>query len=336
MKIVVLAGGESAEREVSLESGQAVAAGLKALGHQAILIDLGNDRRRLEMFARGQLAIDSAGQLLVPASDTVDTDTTGRLDDYTCVFIALHGGIGENGILQALLDLTGMKYTGSGVTASALAMDKYRSKLLFESVGIPTPELIFFGDVDQAAAFGESRAAEEIQYPVVVKPNQQGSTIGLTIVGEYSALNDAIRQAAKYDKGILIERFISGRELTVAILGGEALPVVEIVPKSGFYDYQAKYTAGESEYVCPAELGGAVADKIKDYALSAYQVLDCCGYARVDFRMNEVGELFCLELNTLPGMTSTSLVPKAAQAAGINFEKLLERIIELAIGDERR
>lgn len=251
-----------------------------------------------------------------------------------CVFIALHGGSGEDGTLQALLDLSGVAYTGSGVLASALAMDKYRAKLLFSAVGIPTPRTIFYGSEGGALEYCRDSECEDLQYPVVVKPNAEGSTFGLTLASDYNALIEGVRVAGECDRNILIEDYIPGRELTVAILGGEPLPVIEIVPKSGLYDYRAKYTVGESEYVCPAVLDAYVEAEVKEYAGLAYEVLGCSSYARVDFRLNPQNELFCLEVNTLPGMTATSLVPKAARAAGMSFEQLLERLIQLALRKE--
>jgi D-alanine-D-alanine ligase len=270
-----------------------------------------------------------------PATRQPRTDevAVGNLSQPDCVFIALHGGSGEDGTLQAILDLAHVSYTGSGMFASAVAMDKYRSKIIFEGVGIPTPKLRFFGTAAEAREFVATAAAVQGP-PLVVKPNAQGSTVGLSIVREHSELSAAVQLAADYDGHILIEDYIAGRELTVAVLGDQALPVVEIIPRSGFYDYRAKYTAGESTYVCPAELEPDVTTRIKDYALLAFKTLGCFGYARVDFRLDQEHRLFCLELNTLPGMTSTSLVPKAARAAGMTFAQLLQRIVRLALDKE--
>jgi D-alanine-D-alanine ligase len=334
MNILVLAGGDSAEREVSLSSGAEVRQALGVLGHKVRMLDAGSGQKRLEMLATGQLVSDGdeSGTLhaSVPAGDGHHIERD-QLRHYDCVFIALHGGAGENGTLQAVLDLAGVRYTGSGMFASAVAMDKYRSKIIFEAIGIPTPKLRFFGSNSSAQSFAIGDEAAALTYPVVVKPNAQGSTIGLSIVPEFKNLASAIELAAEYDKEIVIEDYVAGRELTVAILGDEAFPVVEIVPKSGFYDYRAKYTSGECNYICPAPIDGEVAENAREYALRAFRTLGCSGYARIDFRMNQENELFCLELNTLPGMTSTSLVPKAAKAAGLDFGQLLERIIELAV-----
>jgi D-alanine-D-alanine ligase len=335
VKVLVLAGGKSSEREVSLNSGKAVAAGLQSLGYQVKMIDTGNGRELLataiaRAISNGQTASVSTA-LTAPSEHMPVAFVRSDFGEFDCVFIALHGGIGENGTLQALLDLSGICYTGSGVMASALAMDKYRAKLLFDSVGVPTPRTVFYGDEASAIRFCSEAEPDQIQYPIIVKPNAEGSTVGLTLAKDHNALLAGIKEAAACDVNILIEEFIPGRELTVAILGNEVLPAVEIVPKSGLYDYQAKYTVGASEYICPAQLDEQVETDIKEFAQLVYEVLGCAGYARVDFRLNPQNELYCLEVNTLPGMTATSLVPKAAKAAGISFEQLLERIVKLAL-----
>lgn len=330
MKILVLAGGESKEREVSLNTGKAIAAALKSIGHDVAMIDTRD----------GHDLLGSAGAPAIDSPATVDAVTrrsqTGlvlpsSIRDSDCVFIALHGGLGENGTLQAMFDLAKVVYTGSGVLASALAMDKQRTKLILDSVGVPSPRTVCFGDEASIFKYLGSEAADDLEYPLVVKPNCEGSTVGLSIVKNYDQLLHGIRTAAEFDRAILVEEFIPGRELTVAVLGEEALPVVEIVPKSGFYDYHSKYTSGASDYYCPAEISPRVEADAKEFALTAFQVLGCSGYARVDFRLNPDNELFCLEVNTLPGMTATSLVPKAAKAAGMTFEQLLSKIIELSL-----
>lgn len=332
MKILVLAGGTSHEREVSLNSGKAVTEALQSLGHQVRMIDTGDGQELLTIATTKAIATsETSGSNVtrVPVNTTVAC-LSSDYRDSDCVFIALHGGVGENGTLQALLDLAGVVYTGSGVMASALAMDKYRAKLLFEAVGVPTPRTVFFGDEKAALKFCEEVEPDQIQFPIIVKPNAEGSTVGLTLAKNDAELRKGIKEAAACDPQILIEEFIPGRELTVAILGDQVLPVVEIVPKSGLYDYHAKYTVGASEYICPATLNTNVEIEIREFAQLAFEILGCSGYARVDFRLNPQNELFCLEVNTLPGMTATSLVPKAAKAAGISFEQLLERIISLA------
>jgi D-alanine-D-alanine ligase len=335
---MVLIGGDSAEREVSLDTGREVAIALQKTGHEITLVDSGGSRQGLDLFVEGHI-VDYLlePEKILPADRVEPRALEGKapagMSDFDCVFIALHGGSGENGTLQALLDLAGVRYTGSDLSASALAMDKYRSKLLFQALGIPVPRLLFFGSSHDTLALVESEDSLGLTYPLVVKPNQQGSTIGLTIVHEPEALTAAVKLAAEYDDYILIEEYIPGREITAAVLGDEALPLVEILPKSGFYDYKAKYASGESQYVCPAEVPELVEADAKRFALQAYHGIGCCGYARVDFRLSPDDKLYCLELNTLPGMTATSLVPKAAKAAGMSFEQLLQKIVDLAVSD---
>ena len=335
MRVLVLTGGKSREREVSLNSGRAIAEGLQSLGHQVKMIDTGNGTELLATATAGAISDRQSSTVslapIAPSEHMPIAFVPSGFCEFDCVFIALHGGIGENGTLQALLDLAGICYTGSGVMASALAMDKYRAKLLFDSVGVPTPRTVFFGDEASAVKFCGEIEPDQLQYPIVVKPNAEGSTVGLTLAKDHDALLAGIKEAAACDVNVLIEEYIPGRELTVAILGSEVLPVVEIVPKSGLYDYQAKYTVGASEYLCPAQLDKQVEVDIREFAQLAYEILGCAGYARVDFRLNPQNELFCLEVNTLPGMTATSLVPKAAKAARISFEGLLERIVKLAL-----
>lgn len=341
MKVLVLAGGKSREREVSLNTGAAIAQALQRLGHLVKMIDTGDGRVMIEGSKVGlltespQLAQDeTTGDVkAVAVSGQFSSD---ELTKFDCVFLALHGGIGENGTLQAFLELLNVPYTGSGVEASALAMDKYRAKLLFEAVGVPTPRTIFFGDADRALDFCNGSDFAETNYPIIVKPNAEGSTVGLTLTRDHESLLRGIKLAGEHDKHVLIEEYIPGRELTVAVLGAEALPVIEIVPKSGFYDYASKYTSGASDYICPAVIEAEVERLAKEYARTAFDVLGCYGYARVDFRLSPQNELFCLEVNTLPGMTATSLVPKAARAAGISFEELANRLVEFALSRSRQ
>lgn len=328
MKILVLAGGESHEREVSLNSGKAVATALQSAGHEVKIIDTLNGR---DLLGSASLAELPQGKSAPAKSERFELALPASIHDCDVIFIALHGGLGENGTLQALFDLARVSYTGSGVLASALAMDKQRAKLMMDSVGVPTPQTVFFGGEADAFRFCGSEEFTDAVYPIVVKPNCEGSTVGITIAQRYEELLAGIRLALNYDDFVLLEEYIPGRELTVAILGHEALPVVEIVPKEGFYDYAHKYTSGASEYICPAHLEPQVEADAREYALTAFQVLGCQGYARADFRLSPDNRLYCLEMNTLPGMTSTSLVPKAAKAAGLTFEQLLNRIIELAL-----
>ena len=248
----------------------------------------------------------------------------GANRDTEVVFIGLHGGQGEDGTLQALLDLTGVPYTGSGHLASALAMDKDLSKRLFREAGVRTPEWLMApaGDEDIIATLG---------LPVIVKPSKQGSTVGLTLVKERAGLQAAIAEARHYDDEVMIEQFIAGREITVGILGDEALPVGEIIPRHEIYDYECKYTPGMAREEFPAKLSASETKAAQELALLAFRALKLSGCARIDFRMTADGTFYCLEANTLPGMTQLSLIPQAAEAAGLTFPELCERIVRLAL-----
>jgi D-alanine-D-alanine ligase len=268
----------------------------------------------------------------LPASVSAEATSASVLRDAEVVFIALHGGAGEDGTIQALLDLAGRPYTGSGVLASALAMDKAMAKRIFEHEGIPTPRWQLVRRTDRnpvidAAALGG--------WPIVVKPNREGSTVGLTIVSREDDLPEALDLSFEYGDETLIEEFVPGRELTVAVMGEEALPIVEIRPLGGHYDYESKYTAGKSEYFCPADLPEPLAAQIRDYGLRAARALGCRGVSRTDFRLTPAGEVSCLEVNTIPGMTPTSLVPMAAKARGMSYDQLVERMLALALDDWR-
>jgi D-alanine-D-alanine ligase len=255
-----------------------------------------------------------------------------ELDDLQwadVVFIALHGGVGEDGTLQALLELAGLRYTGSGVLASALAMDKDLSKRLFLEADVPTAGWVM-------APVSAERAVSQLGLPLIVKPSKQGSTVGLSIVREAAAFDAAVREAARHDDEVMVEKFISGREFTVAVLGDLALPVGEIKPKHEIYDYECKYTPGMATEEFPADLPPELAARMQQHALDAFTALKLRGCARIDFRLGEDGVAYCLEANTLPGMTDLSLVPQAAQAGGITFPELCERIAVLAAPDSDR
>ena len=244
--------------------------------------------------------------------------------DADVVFLALHGGEGEDGTIQALLEMVRVPYTGSGPLASALAMDKDLSKTLFRAAGVPTADWIM-------APASTVQVAATLGFPVVVKPSKQGSTVGLAVVKHASALADAVDEAFQYDDEVMIERFVPGRELTVAVLGDVALPVGEIIPKHEIYDYECKYTKGMATEVFPAELTAEQTLEVQAHALAAFRALKLRGCARIDFRLTPDGKFSCLEANTLPGMTGTSLVPQAAEAHGLSFAELCERIVELAV-----
>ena len=301
MKILVLLGGSSAERDVSLSSGARVAAALRERGHQVTEAD--------------------------PHPDPFAVLAAAKAADVT--WLALHGGTGEDGTIQALLDLAQIRYTGSGVLGSALAMDKDLSKRLFRAADVPTAEWRML-DRGSAPTWREpayaAATSAALGAKVVVKPSKQGSTVGLSIIDDPGGLAAAVELAFQHDDEVMLEAFVPGRELTVGVLGGQALPVGEIIPKHDIYDYECKYTPGMAEELFPAPIPDAVRDEVQALALRAYAALKLRGCARIDFRLDPKGRLFCLEANTLPGMTGTSLVPQAAQAAGIGFPELCERI----------
>lgn len=292
-RIAVLMGGLSAEREVSLRTGNAVLRALQGCGLDVVGIDAG---RNLPM----QL-VDCGAQL---------------------AFIALHGRYGEDGTVQGLLELMQIPYTGSGVLASSVAMNKLVTKQVLLHHGVKTPAFSVFHRGDDVDAF---IAAQQL-FPLVAKPAREGSTIGVSIVRDVQGLRAGLEEALRHDDLVLVEDFIAGAEVTVGVLGAEALPVIQVVPKGGFYDYQSKYTPGQTEYLLPAPLPANVTVSLQAAAVTSCRALGCRGAARVDFMVRGV-ELFCLEVNTIPGMTETSLLPKAAGAAGIPFEQLVLRIL---------
>ena len=341
-------GGTSAERDVSLASGVRVAEALRSRGHEVLSVDTvhgilsGPDEQTL-LSGKVVKTIPPDVQALVRLNAQLPS-TLRTLPRTDVVFLALHGGQGEDGTLQALLDLTSVPYTGSGHLASALAMDKDLSKHLFRAAGVPTADwrmAPISGIGRSLASLGTGResridsfAAEverELRLPVIVKPSKQGSTVGLSIVREIGKLWDAIEEAANFDDEVMVEQFIPGRELTVGILGDEALPVGEIIPVHEIYDYECKYTAGMAREIFPADLTADETKTIQDLARRAFRALKLRGYARIDFRMAPDGVFYCLEANTLPGMTALSLIPQAAAAAGISFPELCERIVKLAL-----
>ena len=297
MKIGVLLGGNSAEREVSLASGKAISAACKELGHNVLDLDPEFDVR-----------------LLVSDLLTVDL-----------VFNGLHGGDGENGVIPGFLQSLGVKYTGSKTEASAICMDKRISKALVHRKDLLTPNWVSLANNDPLPSVGD------MVFPVVIKPNDQGSTIGLTVVKDESELDDAIELARQFANVVLIEEFIAGKEITVTVIGDKAYPIVEIVPSHGLYDYECKYNQGMTEYFCPANIDKDLTKAIQESALKIHKLLGCRHYSRADFRLDENGKAWFLELNTLPGMTETSLVPKAAKASGLSFPELIQTIINEAL-----
>jgi D-alanine-D-alanine ligase len=336
MKVAVLMGGTTSEREISLRTGRGMAQALRRLGHQVVSVDAADGR--LLTAGEEERAGPSADALVSASPATLVSAAALREADV--VLIALHGGAGENGTLQALLELAGKPYTGSGVMASALAMNKAMSKRIFEQAGVPTPPWLLVAMDGLTAALLKTGdippAVEDLGLPLVVKPNEEGSTVGLTILEEWAGMVTALDEAARFGHEVLLERYVEGRELTVAVVGEQALPIVEIRPRSGFYDYESKYTAGRSDYFCPADLPEPLAEEVRELGLKASRVLDCRGVTRVDFRLDAQDRAWCLEVNTIPGMTATSLVPMAARAAGMSYEQVVQRMLDLALEEARR
>ncbi len=326
MKIAVLFGGDSMERDVSAASAAQVVGALRSRGHEVIAIDAG----------RGRLPPAEEKSLLTGRVDRLPPARTAAgswpavvsapdLEDVDLVFIALHGGSGEDGTIQALLDLARIPYTGTGRLGSALGWDKDVAKRLFLAAGVPTPDWLM------APASADDVVAK-LGFPMIVKPNGQGSTVGLTLVRSAAELAPAIELAGQFDREVMLERYVQGRELTVGILAGQALPVGEIIPAHGpIFDYASKYQAGGAEEVFPADLTEEQTVRAQELALRVHRALKLESYSRVDFRMDDNGALWCLEVNTLPGLTSGSLLPRAAAAVGIDFAELCERICRDAL-----
>ena len=289
-KIAVLMGGPGEEKDVSLKSGQAI---IKALNHNgydvtSIILDA-----KLEKLVKELLSVD-------------------------LVFLGLHGNIGENGTIQGFLDALGIIYTGSGPLSSAICMDKNISKIIAKNNGIMTPKWKLCDTVIDDT---------KMNYPVIVKPNGQGSTVGLRIAHNESELKPSLEYAFNYDNSVLVEEYIQGRELTVMLIDGKAQPVCEIIPSHEFYDYECKYTAGMSKYICPAEIDDNISNYVKKISENLFDLLKCENYSRADFRMDDQNKFWFLEMNTLPGMTDTSLAPMSALAAGISFNELIDKIV---------
>ena len=336
MKIVVLMGGTSAEREVSLATGEAVASALVKAGHEVRRIDTAFGARQLTQEATPhRVGPEPPRPSDLPQAQgtlAIESVKTPSVKETDAVFLALHGGFGENGGVQSVLDMLGVAYTGSGPLASAAAMDKDMAKRLFLHAGVSTPPWFVLRRTEAGdAGNAMGRVVSEFGLPCVVKPNDQGSSVGMTIVQEKGQFEEALGLASDYGEELLVEAYIPGRELTVSILEGHDLPVIEIVPNQGIYDYTSKYTAGMTRYEVPADIPEQTAREAKRQGLKAFQALKCRDYARVDFRLSPEGQLFCLEVNTLPGMTATSLVPKAAAAAGIAFPDLCRILAEMAM-----
>ncbi|WP_225181936.1 D-alanine--D-alanine ligase [Pectobacterium aroidearum] len=302
-KVAVLLGGTSAEREVSLLSGQAVLAGLKEAGINAYAVD------------------------------TRDVSvTTLKEEGFTKIFIALHGRGGEDGTLQGVLEFLGLPYTGSGVMASALTMDKLRTKQVWQAVGLPVSPYVALDrrQYSEMAANALLATFTHLGLPLIVKPSREGSSVGMSKVNTLSELPAALEEAFRHDDDILVEKWLSGPEYTVAILGDEVLPSIRIQPAGTFYDYEAKYLSDDTQYFCPSGLPDEKEQELAGLAMAAYRAVGCSGWGRVDFMLDSDGAFYLLEVNTSPGMTSHSLVPMAARQRGLTFSQLVVKILELA------
>ena len=342
MKIAVIAGGLSPERDVSLSSGSKIANALIEKGHNVCFLDLYEDINTLSFDSLFfdlnsgkkfhytvpqhepdlKLLLDESGNNSLIGRNVIELCKTVDL-----VFLALHGDIGENGKLQAVFDVFGIKYTGTGYKGSLLAMDKHISKQLMVQNNILTPAWKLI-DIES------DNLLEEIQtigLPCVIKPCSCGSSVGVTLIKNMDQLNSAIEYAMKYEKYILVEKMIAGREFSVGILDSHALPIIEIIPNEGFYDYKNKYQQGLTKEVCPVEIPDDTANNIKDIALLVHKILYLGDYSRIDFILDTDGNIYCLEANTLPGMTATSLLPQEAAAYGISYNELCDRIAKLAL-----
>ena len=339
MNIAVLCGGLSTEREISIKSGYNVCKALRSKGHNAVLVDayFGNEDANIFETSESGYDIDVERYKMDSLTrDITSYEIKGRpyfgnnvlfiCEQADIVFNGLHGKFGEDGMVQAALDLYGIKYTGSGPLASAVGMDKGFTKQIFKGMGVPTPKSVWLKK-DDDYAFEKMG----MDFPVVVKATNGGSSVGVYFANDEKEYIDAIYECYKIDDSVLIEEFIEGREFSVGVFEGEALPVVEIIPKEGWYDYENKYKPGAVEEVCPAEITDDQTKKMQQIAEDACNSIGCEVYARADIMMTENGDMYCLEVNTLPGMTETSLVPREAQSVGMSFEDLCEKIIEVSL-----
>ena len=335
MNIALIVGGLSSEREVSLASGRGILKALREKGHNVKVIDpiygeeeISEDIIFQKLITKEYPSLESLEKLKKEsARNVLSCINSKQFDDIDIAFLGLHGKYAEDGKIQTIFEMRGIKYTGTDVFSSAIALDKDYSKIIFVYNGIRTAKWMV-ATKNSVPSFDDMIG--KLGVPFVVKPNDEGSTVGLTIVKEKADYNDAIALALQYTDKLMLEKYIKGRELTVSVVGEKAYPVVEIKPKNGFYDYAHKYTKGMTEYVCPAEISKEITKEALSMGLSAHKALGCKVYSRVDFILSEDEKLYCLEVNTLPGMTELSLVPKAAKALNIGFSDLIEDIIKLS------
>lgn len=341
MRVVVLAGGLSTERDVSITSGIKVAAALREKGHEVVLLDVftGYEKNFCDidaLFKENYSFADSIGiGTEIPDLDTVREERLDKSKRFVganvieicseadITFLALHGGEGENGQIQAALDLFGIRYTGSGYLGSALAMNKALTKSVLIQNKVLTPQGEIYKNAEDAGSWNV--------FPCVVKPCSGGSSVGIAKAENREEFAAAVKDAFRYEDEIVVEQFVAGREFSVGVLGGRALPPIEIIPKTGFYDYVAKYQAGATEEICPADISENEDASLRSAAVDAFNALHLQSYARIDFILDENGNPYCLEANTLPGMTPTSLLPQEAAAEGVDYPELCEKIIEVSL-----
>ena len=341
MNIAVLMGGVSPERNISLFGGKAIYNALSDKGHNVVAIDpaLGiNGKIEINQIEISNSPITKEELKTYDKRAILDCINSELFDNINCVFTILHGENGEDGLVQSLLELRGIPYTGSGVKSSSLSMDKITSKMLFNYSGVPTPpwSVVDANTADDYDLLESIR--NELGRNIVVKPNNQGSAVGINIIegGNLDDLSSAIKAASKYSADVLLESYIPGLEITVGILDNEPLPAIEIVPDDGYYDFEHKYTKGKTNYICPADLEDHVSGFAQSIALDASMVCGTSDYSRIDLRVTKEGQIFCLEVNTTPGFTETSLFPMAAKAAGIEFGDLCEKLVNLGIESFKR
>ena len=339
MNIVVLAGGNSTEREVSIVSGKEVCKALREGNHRAVLLDayFGKEEPGEDLFpeeydiekeaARMQEKSAVLEEIMKTRREFFGPNVLEICKEADIVFLALHGANGEDGKVQSVLDLMGIKYTGSNPLSSGMAMDKGITKMVFEAKGIPTPK----GSTLERNNCSSQLADYGMDFPVIVKPCCGGSSVGVCIANNQKEYQKGLAEAFSYEPEVVVEQFITGREFSVAVVDGEAYPVIEIAPLQGFYDYKNKYQAGSCIETCPADISPKLTEKMQKYAQKGYEALNLRAYARLDFIMDEKGNMYCLEANTLPGMTPTSLIPQEAQVIGIDYPRLCEKLIEVSL-----
>ncbi len=339
MKIIVLCGGISTEREISITSGMMICKGLRQAGHNAVLLDVFFGSPDTDVFSNAEQSYDIEAEIkkIQSYTEKIKSVQEKRKEFFgenviaicqsaDIVFMALHGKYGEDGLCQAAFDLAKIRYTGSGALASGICMDKGITKQIFYGSKISTPKSVWLGKSDS-----KNLSDYGLSYPVVVKVCNGGSSVGVVIVQNADEYDQALETCFALDDKIIVEEYIKGREFSVGVLAGKALPVIEIIPKTGWYDYKNKYQGGATTEICPAQISDELTEKMQKVSEDAYRVAGCEAYARVDFMMDGAEKIYCLEINTLPGMTPTSLIPQEAAAIGIDFPTLCDQLVQLSL-----